>query len=158
MAHSKGGAEVRRFIQELPGQLERRVLLGAGRAGGNVIADEIRDNTTSEDVKAGVKVKVNARDGTITTRIQSLGKGKYLAIWEEYGTDEHEIVARKAGALAIGDKFFARVHHPGARAHPVWRPALDTKATAAVAAAQAHINKKVTKAGIVGTDEQEDGE
>ncbi|RYE51053.1 MAG: HK97 gp10 family phage protein [Hyphomicrobiales bacterium] len=175
MAYSKGRQDVRRYMQQLPDQIVRRVLIGAGRAGGNVVADEIRDNTQSEDVAAGVKVKVNVTDGTITTRIQAVGKGKFFALWEEYGTDPHFISvddAQRGGSsvrklnergehasLMIGGKFVgATVFHPGARAHPVWRPALDVKAAAAVAAAQAYINKRVTRTGILGGEDQEDGE
>ncbi len=175
MARSKGGADVRRLMQQLPADLERKVLRGAGRVGGNVIADEIRANTNSDDVRGSVKVKVEAGDGLITTRIQAVGKGAYLAPWEEYGTDPHFISVDdsqreglsvrkvndrvKAGSLVIGGKFVGTtVHHPGARPHPVWRPALDLKAADAIAAAQAHIIKKVTRAGIVGGEDREDGE
>ncbi len=162
-------------MEQVPRDLENKVLRGAGRAGGKVIADEIRANTQSAEVRGAVKVKVETGDGRITTRIQAVGRGAYLAPWEEYGTAPHFISVddsqrdglsvrkvnerEKAGSLVIGGNFVGKtVHHPGARAHPVWRPALDLKAAAAVAAAQAYVNKKVTKAGVVGGDDREDGE
>lgn len=51
-------------------------------------------------------------------------------------------------SLVIGGKFVgSTVHHPGARPHPFMRPALDRKHDEAVVAAQAYIDRRLTRAG-----------
>lgn len=103
-----------------------------------------------------------------------------LAIWQEYGTAPHFIridavdrggrsvgrinrqnkAARpEGGSLVIGGTFVGpTVHHPGARAHPAFRPALDIKEGDAIAAAQRFVSRKITRAGIAAVDEPGDVE
>lgn len=173
MATSRGGADIRQFIRGLPAQLERKVLRGAGRAGANVIADEARDRCISSEVRESIKVRVTTKEGSVSARILTKGKGAYIAPWLEYGTSEHFIsvdasqrggmsVGRinskaKEGSLLINGQFVgSTVLHPGARPHPFLRPALDLKTEAAVAAAQGYINSKIGPTGIQGGGESAD--
>jgi hypothetical protein len=166
----RGSSDVRQFIAKLPGEIERKLLRGAGRAAANVIADEAKERSVSSEVSGAIKVKVSEGDGRIVARVQVKGKGAYIAPWLEYGTSPHFIsvddsqrrgmsVSRinketKAGSLVIGGKFVgSTVFHPGARPHPFLRPALDVKGDAAFAAAQGFINSRVTRSGIVGSAE-----
>jgi hypothetical protein len=172
MPSVRGRAEVKRFIGQLPGEIERKLLRGAGRAAANVIAEEARDRSISDEVKGAIKVKVTSAEGQVIARIQVKGPGSYIGPWLEYGTDPHFIsvddsqrqgmsVAKinqeqKRGSLVIGGQFVgATVFHPGARPHPFLRPALDVKADAAIAAAQGYINNRVTPAGITGSPDPE---
>jgi len=147
--------------------VEAKTLLGGKRADGGggskvLIAD-------------AVKVRGRKRGGLIIARVLLDGPGAYVGRWLEYGTDPHFIsvdpayrdgmTARrinkrvKGGDTALhatlminGRPVGTTVYHPGAAAHPFLRPALDTKQAEAVAAAQAYIKSRVTRAGIVGSD------
>lgn len=180
MATSRGGAEVRRYMAELPGQIERKVLRGAARAAADVVADEAKlrlggrraDTGDGAEVLIADAVKVATRQepGLIIAKIRLKGPGAYVGRWLEYGTAPHLIsvadsvrqgrsvnrinrLARE-GSLVIGDTFVgASVHHPGARPQPFLRVSLDTRESEAFAAAQSYINSKVTRAGIIGDDE-----
>lgn len=173
----RGRSEVKRFIAQLPGDIERKLLRGAGRAAANVIADEARDRSISSEVSGAIKVKVSAAEGRVVAKVQVRGKGAFIAPWLEYGTKPHLIsvddsqrggksvkrindLAKATGSshsLVIGGKFVgATVMHPGATPHPFLRPALDTKEVEAIAAAQDFIRSRVTRAGIVGPDEGDD--
>lgn len=166
MVWSRGRAEQKRFLlQGAPAQL-RKVLLSAGRVGANVIADDARDRSISEEVSAAVKVKVRADETRIVATVYLKGPGSYKGRWLEYGTDPHFIsvdesqregksVRRindlaKEGSLVIGGQFVGKtVLHPGAERHPFLRPALDFKGTVAIGAAQAHLNAHVKPSGII---------
>lgn len=123
-----------------------------------------------------VKVRSKKREGLIVARVLLAGPGSYVGRWLEYGTSAHFITvddeyrermtARRInrrisdgdGALHAtlvinGKPVGASVYHPGARPHPFLRPAADTKEAEAKAAAQAYINSRVRRAGIIGTDE-----
>lgn len=170
MPSVRGRSGLKRFMAELPGELERKVLRGAGRVAANVVAAEARERSISAAVAAAVKVKVSAADGRILAKVQVKGPGAYIAPWIEWGTSAHFISvdesqrqgmsvgkineAHKKGSLVIGGNFVgATVLHPGARPHPFLRPALDMKGDAAIAAAQSYINSRVRRTGIVGAAE-----
>lgn len=173
MATVKGLSDVKRFIANLPGQLESKVLRGAARAAANVVADEARIRSISDEVTKAIKVSASSKGGRITAKVQVKGPGAYIAPWLEYGTAPHFIsvddsqrqgmsvnrinTLRKEGkSLVIGGKFVGdTVFHPGASAHPFLRVSLDTKEAEAIAAAQSYINSRVTKAGIVGASAPE---
>jgi hypothetical protein len=123
-----------------------------------------------------VKVRSRKREGLIVARVLLSGPGAYVGRWLEYGTKGHFITldakarqgmtARRAntrirdgdtalrGTLMINGKpVGTTVYHPGASERPFLRPALDTKQTEAVAAAQAYITRRVRRSGIIGDDE-----
>ena len=175
MATSRGGSDVKRFIAQLPSQIEGKLLSGAARAAANVVADEARSRSISPEVTAAIKVATSRGDGHVTAKVQAKGEGAYIAPWLEYGTDPHFIsvdesqrggrsIGRvnrevKTGSLVIGGTFVgATVHHPGARPHPFLRVSLDIKEAEAIAAAQGYINARVKPSGIIGASEPEGGE
>lgn len=159
-------------MAQLPEQIERSLLPGAARAGATVIADEAKDQSRSEDVSAAVNVKVKRADGGVVAFVgidpkYKNGWAASVAVWLEYGTEPHFIsvddsqrdgktvarineLAKGEGTLVINGKPVGRtVHHPGAQAHPFMRPALDSKGGDAVRAAQAYIDRRVSRAGIL---------
>lgn len=170
---STGASEMRRFIAQLPANLEAKVLRGAARAGATVIAEEAKTETNSHEVAEAITVGTKREGDLMIGKVQVKGPGAYLAPWEEYGTDPHFIsvdpsqsggmsVRRindktKEGSLVIGGAFVGTtVHHPGAGAHPFLRPSLDRKEVEAFDAAQSFINSRITPGGIVGADDRED--
>lgn len=170
MPSVRGKSDVRAFIAVIPEQLTTRVLRGAGRAAANVIANEAKDRSISDEVSGAIKVATSVTDGLIIAKVQVKGRGAYIAPWLEYGTDPHFIsvderqregksVARinrdvKEGSLVIGGQFVgSTVWHPGARPNPFLRPALDIKEADAIRAAQQYISSRVKGGRIIGTDE-----
>jgi hypothetical protein len=174
MPRVRGRSEVRQFIAKLPGEIERKLLRGAGRAAANVVAEEARNRCISDEVRGAIKTRVSAADGRVIAKAQVKGKGSYIAPWLEYGTSPHLIsvddsqsggrTARRINKLAAGDdnshslviggNFVGRtVMHPGARPYPFLRPSLDVKTSEAIAAAQGYINARVSRSGIAGPEE-----
>ena len=181
----KGREAVRDIILKTPEQIAAKILPGAARAGGNVIADEARSRSISDEVTAAIKVQVKREAGRVVARVQVKGKGAYLAPWLEYGTQGHFISVadsqregRTAGrinrmdkaakadgrsgpgeALKINGKFVGgTVWHPGAQAHPFMRVSLDVKEAEAVKAAQGYINARVARMRRTGLIEAEGGD
>lgn len=170
----KGRSETRAFFASTPEKLNR-VLMGAARAGGEVIRDEARLRSESDEVANAITVKASGRDGRITVKVSVKSGWPYsLGVWMEYGTDPHFIsvdesqrggrsvgrINRQANApdssasLVIAGQFVGNtVLHPGARLYPFLRPALDAKGDEAVAAAQSYINARITPRGVADTAE-----
>ncbi|HEX8585058.1 MAG TPA: HK97 gp10 family phage protein [Allosphingosinicella sp.] len=165
----RGKAEVKRFLDGAPAKLDN-VLRGAARAGGKVVADEIKATTPSEAVRDGVRTRLQKGDGRIVVRIDlKPGWARSVGTWLEYGTAPHWIsvdvsetggrTARRLNTLAregdgehslvIGGNFVGKsVFHPGADPQPTFRPALDRRENEAVAAAQGYINARLKQRGI----------
>jgi hypothetical protein len=163
----RGKAAVQRFIERVPGELQSKVLRGAARAGAKVVADEIKVQTPSEEVRDGLRMRSQQPDaGRIVVKIDvKPGWARSVGTWLEYGTAPHFITVDdsqregmsasrinklgKGGTLVISGKPVGKtVHHPGARPHPAFRPALDLKEGEAIEAAQGYINSRVSRAGI----------
>lgn len=175
MATSRGKAQVLAYVASLPARLDP-VLRGAGRAGARVVVDEIKELTPSEDVRENIRMRTQATDDQIKVRIDvKPGWARSVGTWLEWGTSPHfisvddsqrqgrsvsrinQLSAEKGASLVIGGKFVGKtVFHPGARAHPAFRPAIDTKEAEAIEAAQAYINSRVKRSGIIGGDEGSD--
>lgn len=175
----RGRSEVKRFIAQLPAQIEGKLLRGAARVAANVVAEEAKERSISREVSEAIQVKVEAKKGSgyVIAKVQVKGPGAYIAPWLEYGTAAHLItvdpsqrggrtvgrinrLAKEAGgnhSLVIGGTFVgSTVLHPGARPHPFLRVSLDVKERDAIAAAQSYINAHVTPSGIVGATEPGD--
>lgn len=128
-----------------------------------------------------VKVQVKLKGEIVRGRILLDGPGAYVGRWLEYGTDPHFIsvdpqyrqgmTARrinksiadgdeglKASLVINGKPVGTTVFHPGARKAPFLRPAVDTLEREALAAAQAYITARLTRAGISfdGADQGDD--
>lgn len=174
MVTVRGRSEVKRYIAQLPEALVEKVLRGAARAGGKVIADEAKARSESDDVADAIIIRSSAKDGRIVVTVTVKPGWAYsLGVWLEWGTDPHFITVddsqragmsvrkvnekTKAGSLVIGGAFVGKtVWHEGARPFPFLRPALDIKEAEAVKAAQQYINSRVTRAGIRGGSDMGD--
>lgn len=174
MPKVSGQADVQRLFASIPANATA-ILRGAARAAANVVADEAKLRSISAEVTGAIKVRASTKGGTIIGKVQVRGPGAYIAPWLEYGTAPHYISVNdtdragrsigrinrlgKEGSLTIGGAFVGpSVFHPGARAHPFLRPALDTKEAEAIAAAQTYINSRVTPAGFANGDAGGDDE
>lgn len=178
MATMRGRSELSAFLSSLPENLAAKVLRGAGRAGGKVIADEVKDRSASDEVAREIVVKTRREDGRIVVHITvKPGYAWYRALWLELGTSPHFISvddSQRSGrgigrinqqlrdadgqaSLVINGNFVGQtVWHPGAQPHPFFRPALDIKEEDAIRAAQSYINSRISRRGITGTEEGDD--
>ena len=172
----QGAAEIETLLKLLPGKVAKKVVVSALRQGGNVIAKQAKTNLQSHgsvvtgalaaSIKtinvrnpsqgsAQVKVGIVGKKLSVVrpgeTKPRRIGPGTY-AKWVEFGTGEHRIEANGKTLAwdAGGSTAFARtVDHPGAKAKPFIRPAVDTKGAAAaqkvVAAAAKGIAREAGK-------------
>jgi hypothetical protein len=169
MARVRGRAEVSRYLRDLPADLTK-VLRGAGRAGGDVIAEEAKLRSRSDYVSERIitNSRIEADHIRVTVTVEA-GFARSVAIWMEYGTSPHFITvddqvrqgqtarrinragdaAFKATLVINGKPVGSTVYHPGARPYPFLRPAIDSKGTDAVSAAQAHINSRISAGAVL---------
>jgi len=170
LRHVKGLADLQKFLNTLPANVERNIMRGALRAGAKPITALAQSNVTSQEVRAAIKVKVSTRKGRITASI-SAHTNDNKPFWLEYGTQAHLISVRAdarpqrmtrrglrsysvetlnrmiaRGSLIIGGAFVgASVKHPGARPKPWIRPALDMGTPLAITAMAEYIKKRLAR-------------
>lgn len=161
--HVKGLADLQKFLDTLPAKIERNVLRGALRAGANVIKAEAKAQcpvgppsaTGAKHYKLytgalrdSIRVSVRAKGGRVTASVKAGGKLKNGAdVWYativERGAVAHVIKAKKGGFLAIGGGVYRKVDHPGTKARPFMRPALDGRAQDAVVAVAEYMKDRL---------------
>ena len=168
-AHIKGLAELQRALDTLPAKVEANIMRGAMRAGANVIKDEAKMQAPRDSglLASSIRTAVSLRRGTVTASVKAGGRGKkgqgtaWYAHMVEMGTKAHVIAAPPGSSLSFGGGMVRSVQHPGAKARPFLRPAMDTKAQAAVEAVREYIRQRLaSKHGISipGPDDRDDQE
>nr|WP_314540135.1 HK97-gp10 family putative phage morphogenesis protein [uncultured Massilia sp.] len=168
-----GGRELDAFLQQLSTKVEKNIMRAALRAGAAVIRDEARNNVSVLDglLRRSIRVSGRAKNGTVTASVKV---GAFYGLMIEYGVKPHLIkvqeeekainyrLTRKRGTLTrvsmrtvnrhvlqIGNHFVGPVvSHPGFSEKPFLRPALDTKAGAAIEAVKDKIRQRLTKEGL----------
>ncbi|MEH3121983.1 MAG: HK97 gp10 family phage protein [Sphingomonas phyllosphaerae] len=159
--------DVQRYIRNAPDRI-KRILRGAGHAGGRVIVAEAKAEAPADETRENIFKTVEILDDHIRVTIDvKPGWGRSLAIWAEYGTVGHYIsvdakqsggrttrrvnTLAKTGTLVINGKpVGATVWHPGARQAPFLRPAVHLKLAEATRAAQAYIDEQIRNGAIAG--------
>jgi len=146
----RGLQELQKLLETLPVKVERNVLRGSLRSGMNTVKPVAQRyiHSISGKLAAGLKVGTKSRGGTVTANLKATGPHRYIAHLVEFGTRAHVIRARGKG-LFFGGRFARSVQHPGARARPFMRPALDGQAQAAVVASAEYMKKRLaSKEGL----------
>lgn len=160
----KGLKELQDALNTLPQKLRANVMRGALRAAAKPMAAEARQRVPvdqgalAESIRVGTKVRGLIATGAVKAGGAAKGKRPaYHAHLVEYGTAAHYIAARPPNKmLAIG---VYSVDHPGARAHPFMRPALDAQAQASVQAMADYMRQRLKdKHGIDVPAPAEDGD
>lgn len=177
MATATGRSDVSAYFANIEKDLPR-LMAGAGRAAGKVVAKEARNRSASDEVAKAVivRTRTKAQETVVTITVKN-GFTFARALWLEYGTSPHFITVRDAdragrgigrindqvreqggnGSLVIGGNFVGEtVFHPGARPYPFLRPSFDVKQREALETAQAYINKRVSRRGIAAGPEGDD--
>jgi len=150
--HVKGLADLQKFLDELPAKMEANVMRGGLRAGMNVIKPVAKAgvHSISGEVSNGLRVGTRRKGKIVMAYLKAGGKHAFIAHMLEFtGAVAHVIRAQKGKALAIGGGLYQSIAHPGFKAKPFMRPALDSQASAAVVATGEYIKKRlVTKHGL----------
>ena|ERR1035437_2829346 len=172
LVHVKGLSDLQSFLDQLAPKIEANVMRGALRAGANVIKDQAKANVpvgapSSENkriyggyagaLRDSIRVGSRIKGGTVTAYVKAGGKTKkgadtyYAYMLEFTGAKPHPIKAKPGHFLLLngGHPLKMIPMHPGFRAHPFLRPALDAKAGEAVVAAGEYMKKRLsTKEGL----------
>jgi HK97 gp10 family phage protein len=152
LTNVKGLAELQKFLDQLTPKMEKNVMRGALRAGMKVVQPVAQSHVHSVSglLAAGLKIGTKSRRGTVQSNLKAKGEHGSIAHLVEFGTAAHTITAAPGSALRLhGGRLVQSVEHPGARAKPFMRPALDAMAQAAVMATGNYIKQRLaTKHGI----------
>lgn len=156
LIHVKGLSDLQALLDTLPAKIEKNIMRGAMRAGMKPIQAAAKDGAAhaSGQLRDGLKIYTRVQFGQIIARLRATGKHAYVAYWMEYsGAAPHTITAKNRKGLSFGGAFFQSVQHPGFKAKPFLRPALDSRAQEAVIAAGEYIkNRLATKQGLDTSD------
>lgn len=165
----KGLADLQAALDALPAKIEANIMRGALRAGAKVMLTEAKrlapvgePNAENARLYGGrpgllrdsIRIKTRMRRGQVSASVVAGDKTTdggvpFYARFVEYGTAAHVIQAGPGKYLPLGNGYVKSVQHPGARAQPFMRPALDMGTTAAVAAAADYIRQRLaTKHGV----------
>lgn len=153
----KGGKNVDAFVKSFPNKLAKNIMPKALHAGMEQIQPAAKANIHSISGKLanGLVISTDVKPGVlsgstvVSSSLITKGEHAFIAHWLEFGTQPHIIKARTKKALAVGNKLFRSVHHPGYGGKPFMRPALDSRATAAVIATADSIQQQLA-AGALG--------
>lgn len=150
-------AELQKFMDELTPQMEANVMRGALRAGATQeLLPEVQANlmhngsVRTGELIAGLKIGTKKVGGTVKAVLRLGGKHAFVGNWLEFtGAKAHSITAKSLKVLSFGGRFFQSVNHPGFKAKPFLRPALDNRYVAATIATAEYIkNRLATKNGL----------
>lgn len=152
----KGLSDLQKLLDTLPAKVEQNIMRGALRAGIKPVKKEAQHllaahgNVKTRVLSEGLKVSARARRGVVTASVKLKGKHAFVGYWLEYtGAKAHEIKPKSAKSLLFAGLFQDIVQHPGFKAQPFMRPALDSRAQVAVVAAAEYMKKRLaTKEGL----------
>lgn len=161
----KGLAELHKVLQNLPEQLEKKVLRNALRAGANEFkkAAQAQVPVKSGALRKSIRVKTSARKGryrlkaTVTagnaeawySHLIEFGTGAYYTGSGKSVGKEYEIKPAKGKALFFLGMARDAVVHPGIQPQPFMRPAFDSGSEAAINAFAESVRKRLSKEGAL---------
>lgn len=146
--------EVLANLQQLPSAVEYNAVRGGLVAGCEVIAQRARETLQANgsvsppsataqrygamqgQLMRSIKVLPlnGSNKGWVNCKVSAGSKIAYYARWVEFGTAPHQIKSMFGKILDFGGTFRQVIDHPGARAKPFMRPALDGARSDAVEA------------------------
>lgn len=162
----KGFEELEKALSEFPQKLFKNALRRALYAGVKVIAKEAKvmcpvappshaaakygavQGELRRSIRYGTKFdKATGKAyGYVKAGATDKNLAPFYAHFVEFGTAAHLIFPRNGtGALALGDRVFAKVSHPGATPHPFMRPAMDAKQYEAIEAMRVSLADSIQK-------------
>ncbi|MFA6204482.1 MAG: HK97-gp10 family putative phage morphogenesis protein [Gallionella sp.] len=181
--HVKGLSELQKFLDTFTPKLQKNIMRGALRSGARPIMKQAKINAPVGEPSSTNKTSYGGYAGALRDtirvasrrdngmqvmasvvaggRVKKTGAKVFYAHLVEYtGAAPHTITAKGLKSISFGGAFFQSVQHPGMKAQPFMRPALDAQAQIAVVAVGNYIKNRLTKQGldtsginIEGTDE-----
>ena len=161
----KGLAELHKVLQNLPEELEKKVLRNALRAGANEFkkAAQAKVPVKSGALRKSIRVKTSARKGRyrLKATVTAGNAEAFYAHMVEFGTASYytgsgksvgapyEIKPAKSKALAFLGMARDAVVHPGIHPQPFMRPAFDAGSEAAINAFAESVRKRLSKEGAL---------
>lgn len=148
---TKGFAELQKMLDTLPAKIEQNILRSALRAGAKIVMSDAksRARSVSGSLRDNLFIRTGAKKGKVVATIKNK---RFYAKFVESGTKPH-FIGVKGKSLNIGGRFVGKIiNHPGAKAKPFFRPALESQTEAAISAIAAQIKKRLTKEGLDASD------
>jgi HK97 gp10 family phage protein len=152
LKHVNGLKELQQQLNRLPAQLEAQVMRAGMRAGGKVFEAEIkakipvvrRSDGTAGQLRDSVRTTTTSKGGVVAAHVR-MGNAKawYARLIEFSGAAPHEIRPKGHKSLLIAGILRRVVHHPGFAPRPIMRPAMDSRAGAAVVAVGEYVRKRL---------------
>lgn len=133
---TRGLAELHKALQQLPVEIERKLLQGALRAGLKEMQAAAKANVPVKSGALRDSIKVRVRNKKDRWRLKGSvvagNKTAYYAHMVEFGTAAHLIKPKNRKSLFFAGVMRELVEHPGATPKPFMRPAFDAAAAAAI--------------------------
>ncbi len=134
----KGLADVLNMLSDSPLKMHKGLRVGLYVAA-KLVESEAKSNVPVEhgSLRESIRTAIHYTDDKILATVKAGGEvvdGTYIAyahLIEYSGAAAHDIVAHGKD-LAFGGHAYPVVHHPGMKAHPFLRPALDSQEVTAV--------------------------
>lgn len=144
------------MLEELPAKIEGNVMRGGMRAAARVVQDEAKrlcplgsgempKGHSPGDLRNSVRISMRFKQGRITADVKAGNAKAFYAHMVEFGTARHFIKAKNRKSLFYSGSGVEQVEHPGAKAKPFMRPAIDNKANAAIDALSEYIVTRLPK-------------
>jgi HK97 gp10 family phage protein len=141
-----GGRELAALMQQLPVEVETKILGNGLMAGANVIRDEARSlvRTKSGLTRKAIKTARSITPGgQVVAKVKLSGKHAFVGKFLEYGVAAHQIwVHSDKHSLVINGVAIGKMaRHPGFAPKPFMRPALDAKASEAIETVASYLTR-----------------
>lgn len=156
--------ELQKALDQLPVNVERKILRGALRAAQKVVMDRAKQlaptappNKENQDLYGGYagalrdSLRISTRkgrNGQVIARVIAGNKTAYYAHMVEFGTAKHLIKPKNRKSMLIAGMMREVVNHPGAQKKPFMRPAADaamSESSEAMDAFKAYMAPRITK-------------
>lgn len=176
-----GLADLQKMLDTLPAKVEANIMRGALRNGIKQIKDaavsacpvgppspigRFKYKHYEGALRDSIRISTRIKNGVVSASLKAGGKLKngadiwYAHIIEFTGAVPHVIKEKhNFSAMFFGGSFYEKIEHPGMKAKPFLRPALESRAQDAVVAAGEYIKKRLaTKEGLDTADIWIEGE
>jgi len=170
--HVQGLAELQQALDTLTDKLQNNVMRGALRAGQKVIMNQAKQiapvgdpsstsarlyGTHAGSLRESLRIGARITGGQVVATLKAGNKAAFYGHMVEGGTKPHWIRPKNGKSLFIAGLMRTAVFHPGARANPFMKIALDSQAQAAVERVGEYIRNRLTKQGIEIPDSATEG-
>lgn len=148
-AQITGLDELLKTLEQLPVNVERKIMRGALRAGQKVVLEQAKATIHNVSGHLADSLRISTRklrNGQVSARVIAGSKAAFYAHMVEFGTAKHLIKPKNRKSMVIAGMMREVVHHPGAKKKAFMRPAADAAAqesSAALIALKAYIAQRL---------------